>query len=133
MFDSLPSTPTMESAVNQSSRLSPYLSVYSTANQRLPRLIPTQTLTMPLLRRQQLQPLPPRVAILLVVVLGLAVPLAALVTAAHLTEVRGALLGPPGARGMHPLFVSGLIAGIFFLLIEIDRLLTQAACSVYLG
>jgi len=70
---------------------------------------------------------------LLVVVLGLAVPLAALVTAAQLSEVRGVLLRPPGARRMHPLFVFGLIAGIIFLLIEIDRPLTQATCSVYLG
>lgn len=68
------------------------------------------------------------------VVLGLAAPLAALVTAAHLTEVRGVLLRPPGAHRMHPLSVFGLTAGIFFfLLIEIDRLLTQAACSVSSG
>jgi len=115
MVDSLPSTPTMVSAVSQLSRLFPHFSVCSTANQRLRQLIPTQTLTMPLLRRQQLQPLPPRVAILLVVVLGLAAPLAALVTAARLSEVRGVLLRPPGVRRMHLL------------------LLTQAACSVSLG
>ena len=104
----------MVSAVSQRSRLFPHLLVCSTANQQLRQLIPTLMLTMPLLRRQQLQPLPPRVAILLVVVLGLAAPLAALVTAAHLTEVRGVLLRPPGARRMLPLSVFGLTAGIFF-------------------
>ena len=115
MVDSLPSTPTMVSAVNQRSCFFPHLSVCSTVNQQLRQLILTQTLTTPLLRQQQLQPLPPRVAILLGVVLGLAAPLAALVTAAHLTEARG-VLRPPGARRMLPLSVSvfGSSAGFFF-------------------
>ncbi len=61
-----------------------------------------------LLRRRQLLPTPPMVAILLAVGPGLAALLAVLVIVALHSEARGVprLLG---ARLMHPLFVFGLM------------------------
>jgi hypothetical protein len=95
----------MVSAVNK--RFPPLFSlVDSTANQQLHRSTPTQTLTTLLLRQQRLRPLPPKAAILLVVVLGLVVLLAALaIVAPHSAEVPDDphLLD---AHRMHLLFVS---------------------------
>jgi hypothetical protein len=104
MVDSLPSTPTMVSAANLGYYIVPYSLACSIANQLHPQLTPTRTPTMLPLRQQQHQPLLPIVAILLGVVLGPAVLLAALVIVAPPTEVRGAPR-PLSARPTHPLFV----------------------------
>jgi hypothetical protein len=132
MVDSLPSTPTMVSAVNQRSCLVFYSLASSIANQLLRRLTHTLTPTTLPLRRQQLLPLPPIVAIPLGVVLVPAVLLAALATVALPTEVQGVLLRPLSAHLMHLLSVSKLTAGLNFL-IKIPRPLTQAACLVSLA
>jgi hypothetical protein len=104
----------MVSAFNEQTRLAPHLLVFSTVNLQPHPLTLTLTRTMHPLQRRQLQP-SPRVAILPVVVLGPAVPLAALVIVALLSEeVRSVLLRPLGAHLMHLLFVFGLTAGSFF-------------------
>ena len=100
----------MVSAANPGYCVVPYSLVCSIANQLHPQLTPTRTPTTLPLRQQQLRPLPPIVAILLAVVLGLAVLLAALVIVVPLTEVRG-VLRPLSARPTHPLFVFELTAG----------------------
>lgn len=103
----------MVSAANPGYRIVPYSLACSIANQLLPQLTPTRTPTTLPLPQQQLRPLLPIVAILLVVVLGPAVLLAARVIVVPPTEVRG-VLRPLSVRPTHPLFVFELTAGNFF-------------------
>jgi Arc/MetJ-type ribon-helix-helix transcriptional regulator len=102
---SLHFTPTMVSQVDQQTFSGIYLSASSTVNQQHHRLTLTQTPTTHLLRRQQLQLLPQKIEMSLVVVLVHAVLPVALVTVVPLSGARGAHR-PLDAPRMHLSFVS---------------------------